>query len=238
MATIRGNKQQDTHSKGGVETDYDISTNGNVEAGDHAYIFIFGWQGPTGAVISGIEDDQGGTWELITGFTGENFHRIAIWRGTGMSGGATLTATLTFADPGTAGTFTTLFFSVEGMASAAANVADSEEEVDGSSCSTDSIITTAADTLIFAATFAIDNEPNSISTPAGWTLLDEKEAAFNAFSVVYREESATGTFSATWNFGGTANNPSWAFAAFETTGGGGGPVTLLKGTMSLLGVGL
>lgn len=238
MATLRANFQQDTHSKGGVETDYDIVTNGNVVAGDHAYIFVFGWQGPTGAVISGIADDQGGTWALITGITGQNNHRIAIWRGTGMSGGAPLTATLTFADPGTAGTFTTLIGSVEGMATAAADVFDSDEDADGSSCDTDTITTTVADTLIFAATFAIDNEPNTISTPTGWTLVDEKEGAFNAFSVVYRQESATGSFSATWNFGGTANNPLWAYAAFETDGGGGGPVTLLKGTISLLGVGL
>jgi hypothetical protein len=236
---LRANIQKTSYAKSGVAVSFPITSNGNFVAGDHGYILVLGWQGATGAAISGITDDQGGTWAKVTdGVTtaeilGANNHRIGLWRGTGFSGGASLTADIAFTDQGTAGFFTAYIVSASSMVAAAANDVDTAENGNGTTITTDTITTTAATTLIFAGTYAIDNGSGAINVPTGWTGLSETEGSENS-SFVYREEVSTGSFSAVWTTANTCTAPISVIAAFEVSGGGAPPSSRL---LSLLGVG-
>jgi hypothetical protein len=223
--TLRSNANKVTHVKAGVEASFDITTSGTVIAGDHVYVAVAGWQGnfAAGALIANIADNQGGTWvEVFRRRSTGNNHVVALWRGTGVSGGAPLTASLGYDDQGNAGTWSAAIVSAAGMAAAAVHAGNTNENASGTTITTATIATTVADTLVFAFAHAVDNGTNSISTPSGWTLLQENEAS-EPFSLVYQILSATaGSLSATWTTGGTLVTPISIIAAFEGTSGGGG----------------
>jgi hypothetical protein len=236
--TVRANATVLNQAKPGVATDFDITTTGNVIAGDHVYIGVCGWQGggTNGALIASIADDQGGSWsQIATIRRTANNHVASLWRGTGASGGAALTATLTYDETGAAGQHTAIIVSVGGMATAAVDDFATNEDSSGSTMTSGSITTTVNDALVLAFGFALDNNPNSLSTPTGYTLIGENEASYESCSFVYKILSSTATESATWTLGGTSPNPLSIIADFEgTSSGGGGGATQ---TLTLLGIG-
>lgn len=222
---LQANNNSIYQLKPGTASSFFLTTDGDAPAGGHAYLTVNGWQGggTNGALINDVQDDQGGTWaQIATIRRTANNHVLSLWRGTGFSGGAPLTAELFYDEDGAAGNHSAAIVTATGMLAAAADDVDTAENSSGSTATSATLVTTVADTLAFAVMFPVDNEGNSISVPSGWTLLEEDEANFATFSFVYRILSATNpSLSAVWTLGGTSSNPLSIIAAFAGSSGGG-----------------
>jgi hypothetical protein len=241
MAAVYNNDAGTVSTPNAVNADFDLVTGSSVSADSLVIAVIAGWCGDAtdGASIDDITDNQSNDWEEAVTLrkTGLN-HTLSVWF-TVAAGGSIITATAVPTVPSAVSKYNGVIFSFSGMDGTLEQAAVTNDQgTNVTTIQTGNLTNLQADVVLIAAGFPVADSFGTITKDdSEYVQIAESEGS-EPFSALYRIVSAISTYETSWSLGFTSQyGPISALLSFPVTAGGGSP-TLLKGTITLLGVGL